>query len=222
METGMKSYDNLFITGCDHNTDWMLEWFLKNFRANNRKAQILVADFGMTDRAYDEYCIIADGIIDMTSSKDRGWFKKPGVMIEAAKFANKVCWVDTDCEVLDNIESVFNHTEPNKLSMVEDKPWSLRRAETWHNSGVVAFEGSPDILHKWAKEVASNPVVGDQEVLHAMLRDPIKRIQYIHSMPNAYNWLRLQLQDGQDSPNKKIMHWTGNKGKQHIKRVING
>ena len=41
---------------------------------------------------------------------------------------------------------------------------------------------------------------------------------YIAELPNIYNWLRLQVEhDGEDSPNKKIMHWTGEKGNDRIR-----
>jgi hypothetical protein len=64
-------------------------------------------------------------------------------------------------------------------------------------------------------------MVGDQEVLHAMLRDdPLKKRIYIEDLPNIYNWLRIQLLDGQDSSKKKIIHWTGFKGKEHIRGLI--
>jgi len=69
--------------------------------------------------------------------------------------------------------------------------------------------------------IDKNPTVGDQEVLHMMLRDdPLKKRIYIEDLPNIYNWLRIQLLDRHDSSKKKIMHWTGAKGKEHIRGLI--
>jgi hypothetical protein len=157
----------------------------------------------------------------MTSTGGQGWFKKPQSMIEASKLSHKVCWIDTDCHILADLKGVFDLIEPNKLAMVEDIPWSKRRKEVWHNTGVVAFEDRPLILDEWFKAVKSNPVQGDQEVLHTILRKDLKRQINTTSLPQEYNWLRLMLQDGVDSKKKKVMHWTGPKGKEYIKGIVN-
>jgi hypothetical protein len=51
--------------------------------------------------------------------------------------------------------------------------------------------------------------------------NPITKMTYISELPNEYNWLRLQVEnDGEDSPKKKIMHWTGEKGNERIRGLI--
>lgn len=215
----MKSFDKVFLTGCDSKTEWMLAWFLKNFNKHNT-TPIVFADFGVSEQGANHASSCAS-IIDMTGTGGQGWFKKPQAMIEASKIANKVCWIDTDCHVLSNISGVFDLIEPNKLAMVEDGPWSKRRQEVWHNTGVVAFQDRPPILDEWFKAVKANPVQGDQEVLHMILRKDLKRQINTTSLPPEYNWLRLMLQDGNDSKKKKVMHWTGAKGKEHIKGIVN-
>ena len=44
----IRSYDKVFLTGCDKTTQWMLEWFLKNFHEHNKKIPLLIGDFGLT------------------------------------------------------------------------------------------------------------------------------------------------------------------------------
>lgn len=110
--------------------------------------------------------------------------------------------------------------EPNKLAMVEDVPWSRRRGEKWHNSGVVAFQGKPDILQAWVAETALNPIVGDQEVLHSMLTSPLKRMIHITDLPREYNTLRIDFIDGTNPNSPKIVHWTGAKGKEEIRKFL--
>ena len=39
-------------------------------------------------------------------------------------------------------------------------------------------------------------------------------------LPMEYQWLRIQLVNGQDNPNKKIVHWTGPRGKEIIRQKI--
>ena len=182
----------------------------------------MFADFGVSEEARNVVASSCDSIIDMKGFSERGWFKKPQAMIQASKIASKICWIDTDCHVLANISGIFDYVQPNKLAMVEDKPWSKRRGETWHNSGVVAFQDRPPILDTWAEAVRNNPTVGDQEVLHLIVREQLNRQIYITDLPQEYNWLRIMLTDGLDSPRKKIMHWTGPKGKETIRGLING
>lgn len=215
----MKSFDKVFLTGCDFKTEWMIGWFLRNFNRYN-KAPIIFANFGVTEAALNHVSSCAS-VIDMTNTSGEGWFKKPQAMIEASKLARKVCWIDTDCQVLANLNDVFDLIEPNKIAMVQDTPWTERGKETWHNTGVVAFEDQPTILNDWVKAVRTNPVQGDQEVLHSILRQDLKRHIHTTTLPPEYNWLRLMLQDGMDSKKKKVMHWTGPKGKAHIRGIIN-
>lgn len=199
--TNTKLY-KLFITGCDSNTSWMLPWFQENFYKHNSDAQLFVYNF------------------DAFAPEQKGWFKKPAAMVDASKKAKYVCWIDTDCEVRGNIENIFDYVEPNKLAMVEDVPWTKRREEKWHNSGVVAFQDMPAILRKWKEHVSTTPIVGDQEVLHLLLRQGMMRLMHITDLPRKYNVLRLDLQDGSAPKDIKIMHWTGEKGKEHIRQVM--
>ena len=204
---------NLFITGCDHNTEWQLPWFVNNFKMHNPNAELMIYDFGIKNNPYPELSV-------PLKSDDKGWFKKPSAMMKAALAADKVCWLDTDCHIQENIENIFNFTEPEKLCMVEDVPWSKRRGETWHNSGVVAFEGTPSILGKWATEVSYRPIVGDQEVLHGIVGQALNRMRYIKDLPRAFNVLRLDVLDGTTPDKIKIMHWTGAKGNEEIRKMI--
>ena len=205
---------NLFITGCDNNTQWQLPWFVENFKKHNPNAELMIYDFGMKDNPYPE-------LSTPLKSSDIGWFKKPSAMMKASLVADKVCWLDTDCHVLTNIENIFNFTEPEKLSMAQDVPWTTRRGEMWHNSGVVVFEGKPNILSKWATEVSYRPVVGDQEVLHGIVGQNLNRLRYIKDLPRSFNVLRLDILDCSGPGAIKIMHWTGAKGNDKIREMMN-
>lgn len=210
---------NVFITGCDENTKWMLPWFVKQFGTHNPQATLIVYDFGMNGIPdIPPWVEINDGV---KGSQDKGWFKKPAAMLHAAKNHEYVCWIDTDIEVVSNIEGVWKYVEGKKLAMCEDLPWSTRRGERWHNSGLVAFKSTPPILNQWAAGVAANPVQGDQEVLHLMLRgDPMRKFIHICDIPRQYNVLRLDHLDNTVPDNPKAYHWTGQKGKDHIRSLL--
>jgi len=229
MVKNMKSYSKVFVTGCDESQEWMLPWFISNYTTHN-DVPLVFADFGVSDSCRDSLLEIGiSDIVDMTNTKVSGWFIKPKAILKVSKICDKTCWLDTDIEVLSDISDIFDYTMANKLAMVEDKPWSSRARSKWHNSGVVAVEEDPVILYKWAKHVENiNPQAywaanrGDQEVLHDMMISDLNRMIHITDIPNEYNWLRIQLEnDKQDSKSKKCIHWTGRKGKDRIRRMIN-
>lgn len=216
-----KLPENLFLTGCDEKTEWQLPWFLENYFEYNN-TPIAIGNFGMSDEMVRwcetksrAFCLMHH---DQVGQFEKAWFLKPAAMLKAP--GKKVVWLDTDCQVMANLDHIFRILVPNKLNMVMDRPWLKRRKEEWFNSGVVGFINKPEILHKWAKQVEDTPNVGDQEVLHSML-DPLNRQIYIHELPNKWNWLRLQIEhDNEDSNDKKIMHWTGAKGNDRIKGLM--
>jgi hypothetical protein len=212
--------DQAFITGCDSNTEWMVPWFLKNFKKHN-KMPILFCDFGVTPE-FKEWLRISDfdDTYEVPKQRTGGWFYKPVALLKAP--AREKVWLDTDMHILGDISGAFNYIEQGKLAMVEDKPWTLRMKEKWHNSGLVGVRSTPPILLDWMEACRENPVQGDQEVLHSMIRgDALTRMRYISDVPNIYNWLRLQVtHDNQDSKDKLIMHWTGKKGKDQIRKIM--
>jgi hypothetical protein len=197
-------YSKLFITGCDKNTRWMLPWFLENFKKHN-DTPIEVFNF------------------DDTGTE--GWFNKPNAMLAAADMADKVIWLDTDCEVRADLSPMFDKIQKNKLSMVLDRPWTKRRPErgNWYNSGVVGYTGKPPVLTEWHRYITQGLTneVGDQEVLHWMLGgDPLREMVHINELPHIYNTLRLDLIDNTAPKKPHIMHWTGSVGKLKIKDMM--
>jgi len=208
-------YDEAFVTGCDSSQEWMLDWFLKNFKKNSNKP-LIFANFGVSELSLEIMRANCHAIMDMTNVEEQGWFKKPMTMLKCPSV--KTVWLDTDCEVMMNIDGIFNLLEPNKLNMVTDRPWTKRTGEVWHNSGVVGFIDKPIILNQWVNAVKYNSGnQGDQEVLHSML-NPITKIGAIHDLPNEYNVLRIQTEvDKNYHGTIRIMHWTGHKGKIIIK-----
>lgn len=219
-----KRVDKAILIGGDSNTEWQVPWFLENYAKHGNKFPICFANFGVSERFLEWitghpmiWCTM-DLAKNFPPEKDRpkSWFYKPLAM---ANIPAKECfWIDTDCEILDNISGLFSYIEDNKLAMVRDKPWSKRLETEMYNSGVVGFRGRPNILLQWIEAIKNNPAQrGDQETLHAYL-NPITRMTYITEVPNEYNWLRLQIEsDEEPADNAKIIHWTGDKGKNRIR-----
>ena len=216
MAKPMKLYDEAYVTGCDNTQEWMLPWFLKNFKKNNNKP-LVFANFGITDLTMQIVRENVHAVMDLTNTEEKGWFKKPLSMLKSP--SKKTVWIDTDCEVRENTDDIFDLIEPEKLLMAKDEPWIWRRGHLWHNSGVVGFQDKPVILYQWVKAVKQNPLDGDQEVLDKIL-SPITKIKYITDLPNKYNVLRLQLEKDGYGGEVKIAHWTGQKGKIKISEMV--
>jgi len=212
-----KLYDEAFLTGADMNTEWQLPWFFENYRKHN-DTPLIFADFGVIDR--DAIRPHVHAILDLTNVQERGWFKKPKAMYHAP--ARKLVWLDTDCQVLEDLSDIFGLLQPDQLNMVEDRPWAKRRGGVQFNSGVVGIVNKPLILGMWMNWIRESEEVGDQETLTANL-NPITQIKYINPLPNSYNWLRLQIEnDNEPALNARIIHWTGQKGNDRIRSMMNG
>ena len=212
----MKLYDEAYVTGCDNTQEWMLPWFLKNFKKYNKKP-LIFANFGVSNLSLQIVRENVHAVMDLTKTEEKGWFKKPLTMLKSP--SKKTVWLDTDCEVRENTDDIFNLIESEKLLMARDEPWTWRRGHLWHNSGVVGFQDKPIILYQWVKAIKENPEEGDQEVLDKIL-SPITKIKYIKDLPNAYNVLRIQLEKDGYGGEVKIAHWTGQRGKIKIAEMV--
>jgi len=216
----------VILTGCDSNTEWQLPWFLENLWKHNPEVNVIIANFGMTYDPMDKFIVGSEeelSVIDLSKQDGRkNWFKKPEAMVRASELADKVVWMDTDCEVLGDISQIFDLIVPNTLGMIEDRPWSRRRPDQgrWFNSGVVAFEGLPDILPKW-RDTCMMGGQGDQETLHEMfMGNDILKMKNINQLPHRFNTLRLDIADNIVFEKPLVVHWTGPVGKQNIKRKM--
>ena len=143
------------------------------------------------------------------------WFYKPRALLDTPYEYR--CWVDIDCEVMAPIDDIFDYPTDDKIALTHDV---CRGEEWWWATGVNVAKGSPKILRDWAYITEHSNMRGDQEVLFQMIVDDYSYHEMIVEMPIEYQWLRIQLATGQDSPNKKIVHWTGPSGKAHIRENL--
>ena len=207
-----------FMTGSDTNTEWMLPWMLDNYQKHNT-IPITVVDFGMSDKMLNHLETRVHSIGRLETPRNvPTWLYKPGAMLNSPY--RETCWLDTDCEVLGDISGIFDNLLPEKLHMVVDKPWTKRGNSEMYNSGVVAFKGKPQILKAWAQRCYDRPSRGDQETLHEML-DPLQKAVNIVDLSHSYNVLRLDHIDRTAPKKILINHWTGNKGKEKIRSMMN-
>ena len=211
-----------FLTGADHNLQDLIPWWVECVRTHNPDIHITIADFGLTDSAKDWVKQNANHVIVYERHPELAWFYKPQAMVDSPY--EYTCWLDLDCEVLAPIPEIFDFPTENTMALTHDvvrgNP-DHDRGIFWWAVGVNVVKGKPQILKDWARNTTNNKDLrGDQEVLHKMIQVDPKYNEQIIKMPLEYQWLRIDLLNGKDSPNKKIVHWTGPAGKKHFRENL--
>ena len=206
------------LTGCDKSLEDLLPWWISRIRKHMPLALIKVADFGMSERAH---AYLRDNdiellVLDKQGFRKAGWHLKPLSIITCLEQpdADRVCWLDIDCEVQKPIEEIFDFAVDEKLGLTKD-PFGGKRA--FWATGVIVVKNNSTILKDWNTRCQRATDRGDQEALFGMIRNSANLIS---EMPMEYQWLRLHIKRGIDNPDKKIMHWTGRPGKIMIRGFI--
>ena len=204
----------MILTGVDSNHEDLLPWWLNNAIKHNSNENIGVWDFGMSsamrEKIQKEYPDVWLSI-PLEKRKDSGWFYKLHAVIDAPE--KRVAWLDVDCEILTNIEDVFDMVPDDMIGLTRD--WVRGN---WWATGVIVVNDRPDLLYSWNDRLLSGDIRGDQEALEALIgKDTHPQIQ---ELPQDYQWLRLSIANGKDSPTKKVVHWTGPEGKRIIRESM--
>lgn len=194
------------VTGCDISFEWMLEWWYRNYSRHN-KYPICFADFGMS-RRQAAWCAERGTVLDLRFPSRHTWFKKPFAILSCP--FERIVWMDIDCEVRKDIGQIFEYAGRG-IAVTLDPHNHWVKSDQVIASGVVGVSWGNETMVDWAKACLHTPLRGDQEVLNSITDN--RRGERI-IMPPEYQWLRL---DG-DNRNAYIMHWTGSKGKEVIKR----
>ena len=202
----------MFITGVDQNHEDLVIWWYENVRRHNPNAKIGIWDFGMSKQMREAI----KGLDAWVSTpiyhpSNIGWFNKTKAVINTP--SNSVAWLDVDCEVLANIEEVFDLVPPGMIGHTRD--WV--RANWWA-TGVIVVNDRPELLEHWNNMLLKTAIRGDQEMLYELVGN--KPHEQIQELPQDYQWLRISLNKGKDSPTKKVIHWTGPKGKKFIREHL--
>ena len=222
------SWDKTFITGVDKNLQDLLPWWIENIRRHDKETHITVCDFGMTEDWSNWTKKNVNTFLKYPPHKHCAWYYKPHTLIKAP-YEYK-CWIDIDCEVLTNITDIFDYVDGTNIGFTNDPCRTREDGDPnpkWFATGVNVVKGNPKILKIWDRwtrpsdGVGSCQFRGDQESMHTLLSTGTLH-ESVVELPMEYQWLRIQLVNGQDNPNKKIVHWTGPRGKEIIRNKIRG
>ena len=205
----------MILTGVDTNHEDLLPWWLNNAIKHNSNENIGVWDLGMSsvmrERIQKEYPDVWLSI-PLSKNTSSGWFYKLHAVIEAPE--KRVAWLDVDCEILSNIEDMFNLVPPNMIGLTRD--WVRGN---WWATGVIVVNDRPKLLYDWNVRLNANDGIrGDQEALQDLIGNNTH--EEIQELPQEYQWLRISLNQGKDSPTKKVIHWTGPVGRDHIRKNL--
>ena len=205
----------MILTGVDSNHEDLLDWWIKTAKKYVKNETIGVWDFGMTPMTRS---IIEHNHPDIWLSiplekhKTSGWFYKLHAVIEAPE--KRVAWLDVDCEILTDISDVFDLVKPDTIGLTRD-----RVRGDWWATGVIVVNDRPNLLYEWNNRLKKgDDIRGDQEALLDMI-DKNTHPQ-ITELPQEYQWLRISLNQGKDSADKKVIHWTGPVGRNHIRSSL--
>ena len=205
-----------WVVGVDYNMEDLLPWWYKNIKKWAPEQDITICDFGLTKPAKALAKEYADTFLEYTIHERYAWFYKPRALLDTPYEYR--CWVDIDCEVMAPIDDIFDYPTDDKIALTRDEGKGLE--EFWWATGVNVAKGSPKVLRDWAYISEHSNERGDQEVLKKMIQQDYSYNDMIVLMPIEYQWLRVLSEIGQVLPNIKIMHWTGPKGKKHIRENL--
>jgi len=220
--------DKGVVIGVDANQEWMIPWWVENYRRHNNYP-VLVADFGLTDDGIELCRQLNLGVSATVSLEGHGWFKKPLGCLQT--IFKKTVWMDTDVEVRKDIGPLFDYSENNMFGITYDRgtPQQYKDAMPWdatiYNSGCISYRHNDPLIQKWAMitvmthELKPQPgklfcVCGDQETLAMAIRRYAKH--RIHRIPKEDFALRLS----SDPDDCIAKHWTGPTGKKVIKQQM--
>ena len=202
----------MIITGVDKNHEDLVVWWYEQVRKHNPNTKIGIWDFGMSFVMREVVKGIDAWLSDpITHSSNIGWFNKTRAVINSP--SQSVAWLDVDCQVLKNIDEIFSLVPPGKIGLTRD--WVR---DNWWATGVIVVNDRPQLLEHWNNMLLKTAIRGDQEMLYEIVGK--KEHEQIQELPQEYQWLRISLNRGKDSPNKKIIHWTGAKGKRFIREHL--
>jgi hypothetical protein len=226
------------IVGCDQKQEWMLPWWISNFRAWS-DLPIAFVDFGMTSHA-KKWCKAHGTLIALKApqgfiypkekiSSDlcekwekrygshlwsaRGsWFHKPFALLQTP--FKETIWLDLDCEILGPLTHLFNKLHRHsRMALVRDNTGPFE--EVGYNSGVVVYDAKSPLLTHWAATCIrkNNEFLGDQEVLTHLIQEGDIEVA---ELPGKYNWV---VKTG-INPEAVVLHWSGSWGKQVIRNKV--
>lgn len=204
------------LTGCNEDQEWMLKWWWKNYTKHNA-FPVTFCDFGMSPGA-KKWCQTKGNILTFdpqsiqlknaseaqwknqvslsTWNRRAIWFAK-AFILEQTPY-EKTVWTDIDCEILGQIDPLFELAESQDgFAIAYDNKENTQEAKRLKTidqdvlvlqAGVFSFKINSPVIPAWIKYCLQNleSEISDQSAishLHA------KNSFNLTILSNKYNWL---------------------------------
>ena len=182
-----------FVTGANRDFIDILDWFLKGYH-KHIKIPLYIANFGMLKKYPNELMVATD---------DRTWFYKPKAIMQVP--ATQIIWLDCDIEIKEDLSDMFDMIKDDYLLSKDHAV----RTDRWQ-TGIVGIKDK-QVLNKWFDRCEMRQERSDQEAFNKVAHE-----FKINKLPNEYHGLRL----GKNNDIAKTIHWTGEDGKEIIRKKI--
>ena len=182
-----------FVTGANRDFVDILDWFLKGYH-KHIKIPLYIANFGMLKKYPNELMVATD---------DRTWFYKPKAIMQVP--ATQIIWLDCDIEIKEDLSDMFDMIKDDYLLSKDHAV----RTDRWQ-TGIVGIKDK-QVLNKWFDRCEMRQERSDQEAFNKVAHE-----FKINKLPNEYHGLRL----GKNNDIAKTIHWTGEDGKEIIRKKI--
>ena len=182
-----------FVTGANRDFVDILNWFLEGYH-KHIKIPLYIANFGMVKKYPNELMVATD---------DRTWFYKPKAIMQVP--ATQIIWLDCDIEIKEDLSDMFDMIKDEYLLSKDHAV----RTDRWQ-TGIVGIKNKK-VLDKWFDRCEMRQERSDQEAFNKVAHE-----FKINRLPNEYHGLRL----GKNNDIAKTIHWTGEDGKEIIRKKI--
>ena len=182
-----------FVTGANRDFIDILDWFLEGYY-KHIKIPLYIANFGMLKKYPNELMVATD---------DRTWFYKPKAIMQVP--ATQIIWLDCDIEIKEDISDMFDMIKDDYLLSKDHAV----RTDRWQ-TGIVGIKDKK-VLDKWFDRCEMRQERSDQEAFNKVAHE-----FKINRLPDNYHGLRL----GKNNDIAKTIHWTGEDGKEIIRKKI--
>lgn len=201
------------IVASDASQEDLLPFWWHKYRRHN-KLPVCFMDIGMTQRMAD-WCAARGIYKHIGSPYARPWFAKPMACLQTP--FERTIWMDTDCEVLGDIEPMGDLVSEHGLALAQDEWQVCKRKRSWWQSGLFVYQHGHPLFTDWALATVkqAGTVRGDQDILNKLYDD---KKYPCTEIPATYTKVGCNVADIKDY--QKIIHWAGVDGKMYMRHVI--
>lgn len=216
-------FQKAILTGCSSKYEENIPWWISKIRKQT-DIPLIFADFGLSTEAKNFVKKNCQGVLNFNvSSENFFWGLKQIAFSACTDIAEKLLWIDQDCEIIGSIEPLFELCSlDTDFCISKDLP-TLRypnEEKIYHNqfqAGLFLSSPKHPIIQEWKRllETENN----DQKAISSILNTSSSYRQGLKIIPWNLHCPRLCLEQQIRASGKipNIIHWTGFIGDEILK-----